>query len=235
MLILITAVVILLLYMLFISAQRYPFGTLLVITLFIGMTIICAYFGAAVQSTYGGQKEWQQEREFFLRIFIQKLESSGDLKTAAAAMQADDVKKQTLECIRKIVNKFHPRILWNVSIGVVFLLGAASSLGFKTITQKKYYPYLLLLFVLLGAAFLNTGIYYHQYASGTDRQLKRFLYLQQEYVMKDLSEIKTGLSVPEIVKITLKEAERINGHGYGQRLPELLRSPQTGSVPDKDR
>ena len=41
--------------------------------------------------------------------------------------------------------------------------------------------------------------------------------------MKELAETKTDLYIPEIVKITLKEAERKDGYGYGQRLPELLR------------
>ena len=53
--------------------------------------------------------------------------------------------------------------------------------------------------------------------------------------MKELSEIKTELTVPEIVKITLKEAERVEGFGYGQILTEQLRSPKTSDNKSKRR
>ena len=90
----------------------------------------------------------------------------------------------------------------------------------------------LLLSVLIGTSCLNTGLYFQQYARKTDRYLKHFLHLQQSRLMKELSEIKTDLSIPEIIKITAAEAGRINGFGYGQILPEQIRSGKN-SASDK--
>ena len=226
---LVPAALILFLYMTFQSARnrKSTFLTLLWISLFVGVTVLCTVFYAEVKASYGGQKEWQQEREFFLRIFVQKLESSGDLKTAAKYMQSEDVKKQTLVCIQKIVRGFRPQRIYGLVIGAVILLGAAASCGIKQINQKKYFPYLLVFFLLLGTVCFNTGVFYQVYAPKTEHYLKNFLRLQQEYVMKELSEIKTELTIPEIVKITLKEAGRVEGFGYGQTLPEQLRSSKT--------
>ena len=209
--------------------------TLLWISLFVGVTVLCTVFYAAVKASYGGQKEWQQEREFFLRIFVQKLESSGDLNTAAKYMQSEEVKTQTLVCIQKIVRGFRPQMIYGLVIGAVILLAAAASCGIKQINQKKFFPYFLLFFLLLGAAGFNIGIFYQRYASKTEHYLKNFLRLQQENVMKDLSEIKTELTVPEIVKITLKEAGRVEGFGYGQILPEQLRSSKTSASSAAER
>ena len=231
------AALILFLYMIFQSAQnrKSPFLTLLWISFFVGVTVLCTFFYAAVRASYGGQKEWQQEREFFLRIFVQKLESSGDLNTAAKYMQSEEVKTQTLVGIQKIVRGFRSRAIYGLVIGAVILLASAVSCGIKPINQKKYFPYLLLVFLLLGTVCFNIGFFYQMYAQKTGHYLKYFLRLQQEDVMKELSEIKTELTVPEIVKITLKEAERVKGFGYGQILTEQLRSPKTSDNNSKRR
>lgn len=234
---LVPAALILFLCMIFQSAQnrKSPFLTLLWISFFVGVTVLCTVFYAAVKASYGGQKEWQQEREFFLRIFIQKLESSGDLKTAAKYMQSEEVKTQTLVCIQKIVRGYRPQRIYGLVIGAFILLASAASCGIKQIDQKKYFPYLLVFFLLLGTVCFNIGVFYQQYASRTEHYLKNFLRVQQEYVMKELSEVKTELTVPEIVKITLKEAGRVEGFGYGQILPEQLRSSKTSAPSAAER
>ena len=234
---LVPAALILFLYMTFQSARnrKSTFLTLLWISLFVGVTVLCTVFYAAVKASYGGQKEWQQEREFFLRIFAKKLESSGDLKTAAKYMQSEEVKTQTLVCIQKIVRGYRPQRIYGLVIGAFILLASAASCGIKQIDQKKYFPYLLVFFLLLGTVCFNTGVFYQVYAPKTEHYLKNFLRLQQEYVMKELSEIKTELTIPEIVKITLKEAGRVEGFGYGQILPEQLRSSKTSAPSAAER
>ena len=233
-LLLIPGCMILFLYMLVQSAQKRksPFLSLLWVILFLVITAFCVYFYAAVRAGYCAQNEWQQERQFFLNLFIQKLEASGDLKTAAMDMQSEEVTAQTTACIQNIIHAFHPRIVWGLLTGGVFLLLAAVSLWIKPLSAKKYYPLFLLLSVLIGTSCLNTGLYFQQYARKTDRYLKHFLHLQQSRLMKELSEIKTDLSIPEIIKITAAEAGRINGFGYGQILPEQIRSGKN-SASDK--
>jgi hypothetical protein len=203
--------------------QKKLLAALLASVFFAGVTALAMYFFAAVRTSYCGQNEWQQEREFFLRIFIQKLESSGDLKTAALAMQSEAVKEETLTCIQRIVASFYPKSILFLSAGSVVLLLAVTLLLCRKLAEKRYFPYFWTLLFLLGTLLFDAGIFYLQYASGTERQLKRFLYSQQTFLMKELAETKTDLYIPEIVKITLKEAERKDGYGYGQRLPELLR------------
>ena len=226
---------ILFLYMIFQSAKekKTPFLPLLWILLFLGITALCAFFWATVRASYLGQDEWQQERQFFLNLFIQKLEESGDLQTAAVAMQSQEVAGQTKVCIQHIVQAFYPRTVLALSLGGVILLFSAASLWLKRINSKKYYPLLLLFFVLAGSTCFNTGIYYCKYAARTNYQLTHFLRLQQEYVMKDLAEIKTDVSISEIVKMAEAEAGRVNGYGYGQRLPQQLQAIQKKKNTDK--
>ena len=218
-----------LLYVIFQSVhqRRSPFLTMLLIMFFAGTTALGAFFYGAVKASYGGQKEWQQERAFFLGIFIQKLEASGDLNKAAKMMQSEEVKKQTLAVIQKIVHSFHFPMCFYLSTGGTILLLAALLLCFKKFSEKKYFPYLLVLLVLLGSCLGARGIYYLQYATGTERQLKNFLRCQQKFLMTELAETETALTIPEIIRITSAEAGRVQGFGYGQSLPEMFRKNQT--------
>ena len=115
------------------------------------------------------------------------------------------------------------------------MLLAALWLCFKKFSEKKYFPYLLVLLVLLGSCLLARGIYYLQYATGTERQLKNFLRCQQEFLMKELAETETALSIPEIIRITSAEAGRVQGFGYGQYLPEQFRSKKISGQDQKLR
>ena len=193
---------ILLLYLIFQSvySKKSPFLTLFWIVLFAGIGAFGMSLLGAVQSSYMGFPEWIQEKRFFYGIFIQKLESSGDLKTAALYMLSPEVKKQTLACIQQIIAGFLPETILCLTSGGIILLLSVASLWFRKINQKKFYPFLFLFCVLLGTVCLSAGSYYREYALGTERRLKNYLRLQHE-MMKEISEIETDLKIPDIVKL----------------------------------
>ena len=215
-----------LLYLIYSSIhdKKSPVLTLLCIALFVGLSALAAYFYAAVRASYGGQMEWAVERAYFFGMFADKLAETGDLKTTAKFMQTEAVKEQTLYCIRQIVLSFRPKAIFYLSAGGLILLLSAASLWIKRLVGNKYYPFLLVFFVLAGGILFSIGVNFHQYASGTDRKLKNYLRLQQTYVMKELAEMKTDRSIPEIIKLTRKVASKSNdGFDYGNSLPEQLR------------
>ncbi|MBE6372041.1 MAG: hypothetical protein E7055_08195 [Lentisphaerae bacterium] len=226
----IPAVLICLLYLIFQSVQdkKSPVITLLCIALFVGLTAFTASLYAAVRASYGGQLEWAVERAFFLGRFADKLTETGDLKTAAEFMQSEAVKEQTLRLIRQIVLSFRPKTIFYLSAGGLILLLSAVSLWIKRIAGNRFYPFMLVFFVLGGGILLNLGVYYRQYASGTDRRLKTILRLQQTCVMKELAEMKTDRSIPEIIQLTRKAAGKSKGYDYGNSLPEQLRKKDKG-------
>ena len=228
---LIPAVLISLLYLIYSSIhdKKSPIRALLCIMLFVGLTALAAYFYAAVRASYGGQLEWGLERAYFFGMFADKLAETNDLKTAAESMQSEAVKEQTLHCIRQIVLSFRPKMIFYLSAGGLILLLCAASLWIKRLTGNKFYPFILVFFVLAGGIIFSIGVYFHQYASGTDRKLKNYLRLQQTYVMKELAEMKTDRSISEIIKLTRKVASKSNdGFDYGNSLPEQLRQKDKG-------
>ena len=141
-------------------------------------------------------------------------------------MQSEAVKKETLSCIQQIVCSYRSKAFIFLTTGGAVLLLAGAALWNRRCAEKKYYPYIFTTAVLLGTALAALGVYYLNYASGTDRMLKNFLRNQQEFLMKELAEVKTESSISEIIKITTAEANRI-GFGYGQNLPTLLRPEKT--------
>ena len=168
--------------------------------------------------------EWAVERAYFLGMFADKLAETNDLKTAAEFMQTGEVKEQTFRLIRQIVLSFRPKALFYLSAGGLILLLSAASLWIKRLVGNRFYPFLLVFFVLTGGILFSIGVYYREYASGTDSRLKTFLRLQQTCVMKELAEMKTDRSIPEIIKLTRKVASKSNdGFDYGNSLPEQLR------------
>jgi len=138
------------------------------------------------------------------------------------------VKEQTLHLIRQIVLSFRPKALFYLSAGGLILLLSAVSLWIKRIAGNRFYPFLLVFFVLAGGILLDLGIYFGQYASGTDKTLKNFLRVQQTFMMKELAEMKTDLSIPEIIRLTRKTAGESKGYDYGHSLPERLRKKDKG-------
>ena len=108
------------------------------------------------------------------------------------------------------------------------MLLTAVSLWIKRIAGNRFYPFLLVFFVLAGGILLDFGIYYRQYASGTDRRLKTFLSLQQTLVMKELAEMKTDLSIPEIIRLTRKTGGESKGYDYGYSLILQLQKKDKG-------
>ena len=227
----IPAILICLLYLIYSSIhdKNSPVLALLCIALFVGLSALAAYFYAAVRASYGGQMEWAVERAYFFGMFADKLTETGDLKTTAKFMQTEAVKEQTLHCIRQIVLSFRPKTIFYLSAGGLILLLSAASLWIKRLVGNKYYPFLLVSFVLAGGILFSIGVNFHQYASGTDRKLKNYLRLQQTYVMKELAEMKTDRSIPEIIKLTRKVASKSNdGFDYGNSLPEQLRQKDKG-------
>ena len=205
--------------------RRSPFLTLLFIVIFVGIPAFLSFLFANVLANYHGQVEWVQEKQFFFRIFTDKLTETGNLKTAAEFMQSESVKEQTLQCIRQIVLSFRPKTIFYLSAGGMVLLLSAVSLWIKRIAEKKYYPFILVFFVLVGGILFDTGVYYCEYAERSDGVLKIFLRLQQTSVMKDLAEMKTDRSIPEIIGIVRKEAGK-SGFGYGQRILDDLRGKE---------
>ena len=225
------AVLICLLYLIYQSIQdkKSPVLTLLCIALFVGLTAFAASLYAAIRTSYHGQPEWAVEKAFFLGRFADKLAETNNLKTAAEFMQSESVKEQTLRLIRQIVLSFRPKAVFYLSAGGLILMLSAVSLWIKRIAGNKFYPFLLVFFVLAGGLLFSIGVYFHQYASGTDKKLKNYLRLQQTYVMKELAEMKTDRSISEIIKLTRKVASKSNdGFDYGNSLPEQLRQKDKG-------
>ena len=208
-----------LLYMIYpsIHDKKSPLLAFLCIVFFVGMAAFAANLYAAVRTTYLGHPEWAVERAYFLGMFADKLAETNDLKSAAEFMQTEAVKEQTLHCIRQIVLSFRPKTIFYLSVGGLILLLSVISLRIKRFAGNKYYPFILVFFVLAGGILFDLGVYYRQYASGTDKTLKNFLRCQQTYLMKELIEIKTDLSIPEIIRLTRKEAGS-SGYGYGGNL-----------------
>ena len=213
-------------YRIFIEVQKNSsiFRVLLFVLPVVFITAFAVYFFATVRANYSGQAEWIQERRFFLQLFIEKLESSGDLQTAAQYMRSPEVREKTLDVIQKIVCAFSPKTIIFLLTGGIILLLSAATLWFKRIRNIKFYPYMFLCVLVIGTGIFDVGVWYFQYARETKIRLYNFLRLQQDFTMKDLSELKTNLSIPEIITITRKEAADKNGYNHGQRLPDLLRT-----------
>ena len=152
---------------------------------------------------------------------------AADLKSAAEFMQTEAVKEQTLHCIRQIVLSFRPKTIFYLSAGGLILLLSVISLRIKRFAGNKFYPFILEFFVLAGGILFDFGVYFGQYASGTDKTLKNFLRSQQTYLMKELIETKTDLSIPEIIRLTREEAGS-SGYGYGGNLPSRLQEKAKG-------
>ena len=217
-----------LLYMIYpsIHDKKSPLLAFLCIVFFVGMAAFAANLYAAVRTTYLGHPEWAVERAYFLGMFADKLAETNDLKTAAEFMQSEAVKEQTLHCIRQIVLSFRPKMIFYLSAGGLILLLSAASLWIKRLAGNRFYPFILVFFVLAGGILFDFGVYYRQYASGTDKTLKNFLRCQQTYLMKELIETKTDLSIPEIIRLTRKEAGK-SGYGYGGNLSlRLQKKPE---------
>ena len=208
--------------------KKSPILALLGIALFVGLTALAAYFYAAVRASYGGQMEWAVERAYFFGMFADKLAETNDLKTSAEFMQTKAVKEETLHCIRQIVLSFRPQMIVYLSAGGLILLLSAVSLWIKRFAGNKFYPFLLVFFVLAGGILFSIGVFFHQYASGTDRKLKNFLRLQQTYVMKELAEMKTDRNIPEIIQHTRKVADKTDGFDYGNSLLSRLQEKDKG-------
>ena len=220
-----------LLYLIYSSIhdKKSPVLALLCIALFVGLSALAAYFYAAVRASYGGQMEWAVERAYFFGMFADKLAETNDLKTAAEFMQSEAVKEQTLRLIRQIVLSFRPKAVFFLSAGGLILLLSAVSLWIKQIAGNRFYPFLLVFFVLTGGILFSIGVYYREYASGTDSRLKTFLRLQQTGVMKELAEMKTDLCIPEIISLARKTAGKSDdGFDYGNRLLSRLQEKDKG-------
>jgi len=218
-----------LLYMIYpsIHDKKSPLLAFLCIVLFVGLTAFAANLYAAVRTSYLGHPEWAVERAYFLGRLADKLAETNDLKSAAEFMQTEAVKEQTLHCIRQIVLSFRPKTIFYLSVGGLILLLSVISLRIKRFAGNKYYPFILVFFVLAGGILFDFGVYYRQYASGTDKTLKNFLRSQQTYLMKELIEMKTDLSIPEIIRLTREEAGS-SGYGYGGNLPSRLQEKAKG-------
>lgn len=221
--------VICLLYIAFRSAQERnpPYCTLISIVLAVVIASRAVFFVASVRADYYGKQEWRHEKRFFYRMFTDRLAASGSLQAAAEYMRTPEARERTLLCIRQIVRAFLPGTVVCLSLGGAVLLLAAGSLWCGRIAGKKPYPYLLLAAVLLGGGLLDTGLWYRTYAARSDHVLKVHLRLQQEFLMKDLAETETDLTVPEIIGIVEREAENL-GFDHGQSLPNLLRKKEAG-------
>ena len=210
--------------MFFISVweKRSPFLSLLLMIAAAGVAAVVIFFLAVVHASCSGQAEWVQEKQFFLQLFIDKLEASGDWRGSAAAMQAPEVKEATLGCIRRIVDAFRPKMFLGLGAGGAVLLLSAVSLWIERLRGKRWFPYLLLGSVMIGTAVFVVGVWYGEYAAKTEYMLKHFLHLQQTSLMKELTEIEPDKSMPEIILIIRKEAEK-KGFSYGQPLVDALR------------
>ncbi len=219
----IAAFLLVFLYLIFKSVQKKssPLLTLVGIVFLVGVTAAGVYFLAKVKTDHRGYREWRLEREYFFGLFTEKLAASGNLKTAAQYMQTPEVKEKTLVRIREIVEPFEQQGISLLSAGGVLLFLAAASLWLRNFRERKWYPYVFIVFVWVGGIFFDLGLYCQQYASGTEETLKTFLHSQQAFLMRDVAGVETDLSVPEIIKITQREAGKA-GRGKGERLLKAL-------------
>lgn len=211
------------LYLIFKSAQKKssPLLTLAGILFFVGATAAGTFFLAEIRTTRLGYKEWRLERQFFFRIFTDKLTASGNLKATAKYMQTPEVKEKTLRYIRQIVQPCRSKMICFLSAGGLLLLLSAVSLRIRKIAVTKWYPYVLLLFVLAGGVLFDVGIYNWRFAAGTKSTLENKLRTQQVFLMRDMDALQTDLSIPDIVKITTREAGK-HRYGDGQGLLDAL-------------
>ena len=207
-----------LLYLIFESARkkRSPFLTLAAIVFFVAVTAWGASLYAEVRAHYYGQRELAQERAFFFGVFIDELTKTGDLQKAAKHMQTSEVKERGLVCIRQIVDPFRPKTVYYPSIGGLVLLLTAVLLWIRGRSGKKFFPFLLVFFVLVGTAVFDVGMYCRRYGFRTEALLKIHLRCQQE-MMKKVAEMKTDLTLPEIVALARKEVGP-SGHNWGHRF-----------------
>ena len=97
------------LYLIFKSAQKKssPLLTLAGILFFVGATTAGTYFLADIRTTRLGYKEWRLERQFFFRIFTDKLSASGNLKATAKYMQSQEVATNLKPTLHRIVFPRH--------------------------------------------------------------------------------------------------------------------------------
>jgi len=211
--------------MFFISVweKRSPFLSLFWMIAAVGVTAFVIFMAATVRAAYFGQAEWAQEKQFFLQLFIDKLEASGDWRGSAEAMQAPEVKDATQLCIRQIVDSFRPKTILFLSSGGALLLLSAVSLWIGRLRGRRWFPFLLLGCVVIGTAVFALGVWYGGYAARTEYKLKNFLRLQQTFVMTELAKIEPDRSIPEIVRIIRAEAGETKCHSYGQGLMDALR------------
>ena len=226
----ISAFLICLLYLVFKPARdkRPPVLTLAAIVFFVAVTATAAALLGSLRAHYNGQREWAQERAFFFGLFADELTKTGDLQKAAKYMRTPGVKERGLVRIQQIVDSFRPTTVYYLSAGGLILLLAAGSLWIKSLSGKVYFPYLLVFAVLMGGAVFDAGVWYRQYASRTDGMLKNFLRCQLEILMSGLAEMRTDLSIPEIVAVARQEAAR-TGYGYGgSLLEEALKKRSAG-------
>ena len=219
----IAAFLLVFLYLIFKSVQKKssPLLTLVGIVFLVGVTAAGVYFLAKVKTEHRGYREWRLEREYFFGLFTEKLAASGNLKTAAQYMQTPEVKEKTLVRIREIVEPFEQQGISLLSAGGMLLFLAAASLWLRNFRERKWYPYVFIVFVWVGGILFDLGLYCQQYASGTEETLKTFLHSQQAFLMRDVAGVETDLSVPEIIKITQREAGKA-GRGKGERLLKAL-------------
>ena len=219
----IAAFLLVFLYLIFKSVQKKssPLLTLVGIVFLVGVTAAGVYFLAKVKTEHRGYREWRLEREYFFGLFTEKLAASGNLKTAAQYMQTLEVKEKTLVRIREIVEPFEQQGISLLSAGGMLLFLAAASLWLRNFRERKWYPYVFIVFVWVGGILFDLGLYCQQYASGTEETLKTFLHSQQAFLMRDVAGVETDLSVPEIIKITQREAGKA-GRGKGERLLKAL-------------
>ena len=226
----ISAFLICLLYLVFKPAldKRPPVFTLAAIAFFVAVTATAAGTHASLSGSYGGQQVWIQERAFFFEVFADELTKTGDLRKAAKHMQTPEVKERTRACVRQIVDSFRPTTVCCLSVGGLILLLAAGSLWIKSLSGKEYFPYLLVVFVLVGGIVFDIGIWHRRYASGLDVRLQNFLRRQQA-LMEKVAEMKTDLTIPEIAAVARQEAEA-SGYGSGGALLEeaLKKQPAGG-------
>ncbi len=207
--------------------RKSPLLALLGILLCVGITAIASHYFAVVRASYQGHTEWITEKRFFFQLFMDKLETAGDLKAAAQYMQSPEVRERTLVCIRGIVASFRPKTILFLASGGVILLLSAASLWAQKLREKRYYIRLLLCCIAVGTGLFDVGIWYHRYATTTNKMLNYFLE-QQTWVMKKLAELEVDRSIPEIIRITREEVEdKSFKQGYGLLFPERLKTGKT--------
>ena len=219
----IAAFLLVFLYLIYKSAQKKtsPLLTLVGILFLVGTTAAGVYFLATVRAERLGHGEWRLEREYFFGLFTDKLAASGNLKTAAKYMQTREVKEKTLRNIQQIAEPFRTQGIHYLSAGGLLLLLAVVSLWIRSLRGKKWYPYIFIIFVFAGGVLFDIGFYHWQYAEETEDTLKSFLHSQQAFLMRDMADIETDFSIPEIIKITKAEAGK-SGRGKGERLLKAL-------------